>query len=142
VAFVTSGGYGELCLGLRWKLLEGAGVAEPAAWDLLQVAHGPLQQTFARPLLLCALLRGEDPIERALLRRLRAVLPPHHLVLPLEARLRGPLALLEHDVQCNELLRAVRCDRSWDLLDWPGRHCDGPLYALSDAGELAGDESR
>lgn len=136
LAFVTSGGYGEHCLGLRWKFLEGAGLCEPNTWDVLQVAHGPFQQTFHRPLLLCALTRGEDPVEQALLARLQAMLPPHHALLRLPAELSGPLALLAHDAACNELLLSVLRGRDWDLLDWPGRHCDGPLYALADTAEL------
>jgi len=136
LAFVTSGGYGELCLGLQWKFLEGAGLSQPVGWDVLQVAHGPLQQTFQRPLLLCALGRADNPLERSLLGRLQAMLPPHHVLLHLPAVLAGPLALLEHDLWCNELLLSILRGRDWDLLDWPGRLSDGPLYALADLNEL------
>lgn len=136
LAFVTSGGYGELGLGLRWKFLEGAGLSEPLAWDVLQVAHGPFQQTFQRPLFLCALTRGDSRVEQALLARLQAMLPPHHVLLQLPAEPLGPLALLSHDLACNELLLAVLRGRDWDLLDWPGRCCDGPLYELADGADL------
>jgi creatinine amidohydrolase len=137
LALVTSGGYGELCLGLRWKFLEGAGLSQPVAWDVLQVAHGPLQQTFHQPLLWCALSRGNSPIEQALLVRLQAMLPAHHVLLHLPAELTGPLALFEHDLACNELVLAIRRGRDWNLLDWPGRLSDGPLYTLADRTELA-----
>lgn len=136
LAFITSGGYGEHCLGLRWKFLEGAGLPEPNLWDVLQVAHGPFQQTFHRPLLWCALARGNSPVEQALLARLQAMLPRQHLLLQLPAEPSGPLALFAHDVACNELLLSVLRGRDWDLIDWPGRQCDGPLYSLADAAEL------
>ncbi len=136
LAFITSGGYGDHCLGLRWKFLEGAGLAEPNVWDVLQVAHGPFQQTFHRPLLLCALSRGNSPVEQALLARLQAMLPRHHLLLQLPAEHSGPLALFAHDAACNELLLSVLRGRDWDLIDWPGRQCDEPLYSLADAAEL------
>ena len=142
LAFITSGGYGELGLGLRWKFLEGAGLSEPLAWDVLQVAHGPFQQTFRRPLFLCALTRGQTPVEQALLGRLQAMLPPHHVLLQLPAEPPGPLALLSHDLACNELLLAVLRGRDWDLLDWPGRCCDGPLYELADGAELLAATAR
>lgn len=136
LSFITSGGYGEHCLGLRWKFLEGAGLAEPSAWDVLQVAHGPFQQAFQRPLLLCALTRGDAPVEKALLARLQAMLPPHHILLQLPVEPLGPLALFAHDAACNELLLSVLRGRDWDLINWPGRQCDGPLYSLADAAEL------
>lgn len=136
LAFITSGGYGEHCLGLRWKFLEGAGLAEPNLWDVLQVAHGPFQQTFHRPLLLCALSRGNSQVEQALLVRLQAMLPQQHLLLQLPVEHCGPLSLFAHDAACNELLLSVLRGRDWDLIDWPGRRCDGPLYSLADAAEL------
>lgn len=136
LALITSGGYGEHCLGLRWKFLEGAGLSEPSVWDVLQVAHGPFQQTFHRPLLLCALSCADAPLEPALLARLAAMLPPHHLFLQLPVASSGPLSLLAHDTACNELLLSVLRGRDWDLLDWPGRHCDGPLYSLAGLSDL------
>ncbi len=136
LALVTSGGYGELCLGLRWKFLEGVGLNQPVVWDVLQVAHGPLQQTFQRPLLWCVLSRGQCPTEQALLTRLQAMLPPHHVLLHLPAAMPGPLALFEHDLACNALVLSILRGRDWNLLDWPGRQNDGPLYALTDRAEL------
>ena len=74
--------------------------------------------------------------EQALLARLQAMLPRHHLLLQLPAEHCGPLALFAHDAACNELLLSVLRGRDWDLIDWPGRQCDGPLYSLADAAEL------
>jgi hypothetical protein len=100
------------------------------------VAHGPFQQTFARPLFLCALTRGGCPVEQALLGRLQAMLPPHHVLLQLPAEPPGPLSIFSHDLACNELLLALLPGRDWNLVDWPGRCSDGPLYQLADGAAL------
>ena len=55
MAFVTSGQFGEAYHGPRWKWLEALFVAEPACWDVLQVAHGAFQQFYEEPMLLVCL---------------------------------------------------------------------------------------
>lgn len=128
LAFVSCGDYGELCHGLRWKLLEGLWIREPQQLDVLQVAHGPFQQFFDGPITLIGLERpgaGEEPLWA----RLAQVLEPaRHRLVPLRARLGGPLALLDHDAQCNALLLRALAERPRDLGRWPGQGRDGPLY--------------
>lgn len=137
IALLTTAGYGELCHSLRWQLLEGAGQREPAVWDALGFAHGPLQQVYRNHSLLLAL---RHPGERAaeLWPRLRRVLLPQHRYLELPASLPAPLALVEHQLQIGalvlEALRAV----DWDLQRWPGQGRDGALYDLREPAELLG----
>lgn len=129
LAFVTSGGYGELCHGLRWKLLEGLWREEPPCWDVLQVAHGPLQSFYGGSMTLLGLRRPEEP--EALYQRLRQVLvPARHALLLLPARLPAPLCFFEHDAQCNALLLRALQERPRDLRAWPARGRDQALYDL------------
>lgn len=129
LAFVTSGGYGELCHGLRWKLLEGLWREEPPCWDVLQVAHGPLQSFYEGSMTLLGLRRPEEPEE--LYQRLRQVLvPARHTLLLMPARLPAPLSFFEHDAQCNALLLRALQERPRDLRAWPARGRDQALYDL------------
>lgn len=143
VALVTSGPYADAVFGLRWKLLEGLHVPDPPIWDALQVAHGPLQSIWHRPHTLLLLARHDAAYEAPLWARIAQVFAaPHHRVLTLRARrLPGLLAYFEHDAALNALLIDAlgRAPRGLvDLIDWPGRGHDGPLYGLSpDAAELA-----
>lgn len=137
IALLSTAGYGELCHSLRWQLLEGAGLREPAVWDALGFAHGPLQQVYRNNSLLLALRHpGEQVAE--LWPRLRRVLRPEQRYLELPASLPAPLALVEHQLQIGalvlEALRAV----DWSLERWPGQGCDGALYELREPAELLG----
>ncbi|HZO13899.1 MAG TPA: hypothetical protein VFB62_11595 [Polyangiaceae bacterium] len=128
IALVTAGRYRELVHGLRWKLLESLGVADPPVWDVLQVAHGPFQQFYESPMLLCAL---ELPDEAALFDRLeRMLVPERHRLIRLRATRAAPTAWFEHDAMLNELVLAVLRDHPRDLIDWPGKGKDAALYRL------------
>lgn len=151
VALVAGGRYLPACFGLRWKILEGLHLPDPPIWDLLQVAHGPLQSIWRRPHTLLLLSRAGLAHEASLWPRLAQVFaaPQHQLVSLLATRLPGSLAYFEHDAQLNGLIvealrgenRASRSAPSQpeaiDLIDWPGRGSDGPLYGLApDAADL------
>lgn len=148
IALVASGRYAEACFGLRWKLLEGLHVPDPPIWDLLQVAHGPMQSIWRRAQTLLFLSRAEAPHEAPLAAALAQVFSePRHRIITLPAsRLPGLLAYFEHDALLNPLLLAALASRSpdgapaegaIDLISWPGRGHDGPLYNLApDAGDL------
>lgn len=151
VALVAGGRYLPACFGLRWKILEGLHLPDPPIWDLLQVAHGPLQSIWRRPHTLLLLSRAGLPHEASLWPRLAQVFaaPQHQLVSLLATRLPGSLAYFEHDAQLNWLIvEALRGENqasrsapsqpeAIDLIDWPGRGSDGPLYGLApDAADL------
>lgn len=115
--------------GLRWKLLEGAGFAAPPSWDVLQVAHGPLQQVWARPATFVALV--VDPAEDALLERLESVLAPgRHQLLRLRATLPLPWAWFEFDAAFGTMVLETLRRHPRDLMDWPGKGHDAALYEL------------
>ncbi|MCC6522954.1 MAG: hypothetical protein IT373_09855 [Polyangiaceae bacterium] len=137
VAFVAAAGYGEYCHGLRWKLLEGLGLPDPPVWDVLQIVHGPLQQFYDERLLVVTLESAGRPRERPLFDRLAQVLVPgRHRLLRLEARAEPPFSWFEHDALCNALLVKWLEKSPRDLIDWPGKDADGPLYCL-EPGALA-----
>jgi creatinine amidohydrolase len=134
LAFLASGpaaGAGALAR----KLLEGLRVPLPPVWDLLDFAHGGFQQLFDEPATLLALrsaaeaARGDLLLERAR----RMLDPARHRVVPLDARLPGPYAILEHEAALNELLLAALDARAIDPARWPGQGRDAPLYELADS---------
>lgn len=128
LAVVTAGELGHTARAVAWKLLEGLAVAEPPAWDVLEIAHGPFQQFFAREMCLVALA---TPADRPLLDRLSAMLAPdRHALLVLPSELPPALAPVEHDALANELVLAGLRARPRDLARWDGQGLDGPLYEL------------
>jgi hypothetical protein len=129
LALVTAGDGWAFAHGLRWKLLEGLGVADPPIWDVLQVAHGPLQQFYEHRLTLLGLeCGGHSPLFDRLE---RVLVPQRHRLFRLRARLAHPWSFFEHDAQVNELIIATLGDAPRDLIHWPGKGRDGSLYELS-----------
>jgi hypothetical protein len=128
VGLVAVGTDVALCDGLRHKLLEGLGRAHPPLWDLCQLVHGPLQSFYDRTATLVLLEREPNP---NLMNRLTRVLhPERHHVVSLHSALPGPLALVDFDHQLDHLvLRALRAAPR-DLIEWPGKGRDAPLYDL------------
>jgi creatinine amidohydrolase len=129
-ALVIAGDGGPRVHGLRWKLLEALPHGDPPVWDVLQFAHGPFQQYYERPATLITLEHG-DPVEADLFERfVQLVEPRGHRVIRLVAKLASPLSWFEHDAMLDalalhDLRRAPR-----DLIEWPGKGCDQPLYAI------------
>lgn len=129
VALVTAGDAGPLAQGLRWKLLEALGIPDPPIWDVLQVAHGPLQQFYDTR---ATLLAVEGCDEAPLFDRLGAALVrERHELRRLTATLPHPWGWFEHDAQINAVVLATLTRRPRDLIDWPGKGRDGSLYELS-----------
>lgn len=129
-ALVIAGDGGARAHGLRWKILEALERGDPPVWDVLQFAHGPLQQYFDAPATLITLERA-DPHHAALFERLAAVVPAHHRLLRLKATLPEPLAWFEHDAMLDAVvLRELRRDPR-DLVQWPGKGQDQALYAIA-----------
>jgi len=132
LAFVAAGEHVELARNLQLKLLEGALVALPPVWELLHLAHGPLQQAFPGRQAFVALTRADAPDEDALLARFASLLDPaRHRLVTLPATLPGPLAVLEHEVATTALLLRIVAHRRVDQGRWPARERDAALYALS-----------
>ena len=127
IALVHAGG-GEACAhGIRWKLLECLGAGDPPSWDVLQLAHGPLQQFYQRPLTVLGL---EHEGQEDLFDRLAKVLPRRHHLLRLSARLPPPFGWFEHDALADALVLGELRRTPRNLMDWPGKDADAPLYEL------------
>ena len=128
--FVALGGDVALADGLRNKVLEGLGVAHPPVWDLCGLVHGPLQSFYDREATL-VLLERDSATTRDLTSRLMRVLDPvRHHVIRLRSSLPGPYALLDFELQLDWLVVDALEKRPRDLVDWPGKGCDAPLYEL------------
>jgi creatinine amidohydrolase len=140
IALVVAGGDMPVAQGLRWKLLEGLGVADPPVWDVLQVAHGAFQQFYERPLLLLGVVTPDDrhngerggALTRSdLFDRLEAMLAPERQrLVRLTTSHPLPLAWFELDAQLNQLVIDLLAIRPRNLIDWPGKGRDAPLYRL------------
>ena len=74
VAFLTSGGYGDLAENLALKVQEGLLLPAPPLWDLIGFAHGPFQEVCEQELTLLMLQRRAAPLEDELLARLYSML--------------------------------------------------------------------
>ena len=128
-ALVSSGGYGALAGNLALKLSEALLLPPPPVHDLIDFAHGPFQQLYARRATHFALTRRGAPGEPALLSRLAAMLDPtRHRLVRLPASLPGAQALFEHEALLNALVLRAMDGRDLDPSDWPGRGRDAPLY--------------
>lgn len=128
LALIAAGEHGELCHGLRWKLLEGLWREVPPVFDVLQFAHGPLQSMYHREATLLALTQ---PGDAPLMARLAQTLPPHHKLIELPSALPSPLSLFAHSAALDALLCHALSQTPRDLSRWPGQGQDGALYGLA-----------
>jgi len=139
VALITAGGVSAQ--GLRWKLLEALGLPDPPVWDVLQVAHGPFQQFYERPMTLITL---EEPngVHRNLFDRLQQMLvTDRHSLVRLRAHAGGSLTWFEHDALVNGMVLHNLRRTPRDLINWPGKGRDGALYGITPAtGSAPSDE--
>ncbi len=126
LAFVTTGHAHSLAQGLAIKWLEGLRVAEPPAWDVIAVAHGPFHAFYNEKRLLLAL--GEPS---KLFDRLESMLAPErHALVRIPTELPLPFARLEVEVAVNELFFAAFREAPVDLFEWPSKGLDGALYGM------------
>ncbi|MFO0693972.1 MAG: hypothetical protein U0230_10485 [Polyangiales bacterium] len=110
----------------RWKLLEGLLLPDPPVWDVLQVAHGPLQSFYEREMTLLVLERGHGSL---LVERLRRVLDPtRHRLWHLATEHADECAFFEQTGTLDATLFASLEAHPRDHFDWPGRDRDAPLY--------------
>lgn len=128
LALVAAGVSVESLHGHRWKLLEALLREDPPVWDVLQVAHGPLQAIHERDMTLVVL---STPRAQPLVSRLQAALSPeHHRVLVWTSRHDNALSFFEHAAAIDACLLATLRAAPRNLFDWPGRGGDAPLYDL------------
>lgn len=133
IALLASGSHVERIENLRLKLLEGTLLPSPPLLDLLDFAHGPLQQLYPQRALLLALTRRDAVGEEDLLARLESVLDPSlHRLMRLRAELPGPLAVLEHEALLNSFVLRFIATHRVDQVEWPGKGRDAPLYTFGE----------
>lgn len=132
LSIVTFGESPALAHGLAWTLLEGCLGHVPGVWDVLSIAHGPFQSLYERPATFLALCRHEDARDADLLARLRTLLhPERHAIIVLSGTLPREACAIEHQAAVNAVLaEAIGARPRIDLLDWPGKGRDEPLYGL------------
>jgi hypothetical protein len=118
---------------LMWKWQEGLYTRLPIATDVLSFAHGPFQSFYETEHVFLTLRRlgdfAHDDIWKRFERTRHSV---RHQVKSLSARLPGPLAFFEFDIQLAHILLEEARARGIDPAIWPGQGEDGPLYALYD----------
>jgi hypothetical protein len=113
----------------RWKWLEGLRSGEPSGWDLMEIAHGPIQSAW-RPMPFLV-LTSEGAAADDLLGRLDLVLAPgRHARAVLRSELRFPFSFVDHDAQLDGLLLRVLDERPRDLRTVAVAAHDEPLYGL------------
>lgn len=111
----------------RWKWLEGLRNVEPFGWDVMEIAHGPIQAA-TRPMPFVVLAgRGSEDL---VLRLLRVLSKGGHPSIVLRSELAPPLSFLEHDAQLGALLLRVLDERPRDLRAHAAAAFDEPLYGL------------
>lgn len=128
-AFVSTGIDPAALQAHRWKWLEGLRAGEPFGWDLMEIAHGPIQSAW-RPMPFLV-LESADGVAGDLLGRLERVLAPGgHPRAVLRSELRFPFSFADHDAQLDALLLRVLDERPRDLRTVAIAAHDQPLYDL------------
>jgi hypothetical protein len=127
---VAAAPVGEHAQNLACKFLEGLFVPCPTISDFLQFAHGPFQQTTARPhpvILLQTQAAGEAELVARSQRMLSAVGQAAHVVRVPTA---GPLAIVGFEAAFNALIFAAMRQQGVNQVDWPGKGRDDALYGF------------
>lgn len=141
IALLTQGPWRDALQAAAWCWLEGAWRPVPPIWDVLQIAHGPMQERWREPTTWVHFQRADDPAGDALHQRIRAIFDgtAHRVVqLPVCA---GPAAVLEA-LAATQLLMLAALDGTprRDLAAWPGKGRDQPIYGYTARDAPAPDE--
>lgn len=131
LALLSFGHGDDLSQGLRWKLLEGLWRQAPPVFDLLQVVHGPWQGFYHQEMALLALVDASCSVQTDLLQRLEGMLSAHHELVRVDATLPSPLGYFEFAAQLDAMIILENMRLGVDLVAWPGRGEDGPLYGVA-----------
>ena len=129
ITFLATEGYGALALNLCAKVMEGMFLAAPASVDVLEFAHGWLQEASGKRRTFIGLAR-QALHEAAAFARVRAVLEPQHQWLEFKALLAEPFHIFEHEAGLNVLVLNAIARRHLDQREWPGKGQDRPLYSI------------
>ena len=114
--------------GLAGRTAEALLRADATVFDVCAFAHGPFQSLYDAPMCILAL---EGPESGAAFDRLALLARPgqHHLV-RFSVTLPAPLCWLEHGAALAAAARSELRRRPRDLIAWPGKGADAPLYDL------------
>ena len=135
ITFLSTEGYGSLALNLCAKVLEGMFLAAPTPVDVLEFAHGWLQEASGKRRTFIGLARN-GLHETAAFARVRAVLEPQHQWLEFQALLEEPFHIFEHEAGMNVLVLNAIARRHLDQREWPGKGRDRPLYSIGSPADL------
>jgi creatinine amidohydrolase len=115
---------------LGFKRVEGLFLSEPIRRDILQAAHGPLQQNHAKP---CAqwIFTSASPAETALAAHLRPMFgrldaPIRTIASPAPE----PASVFFFEALLNRVLATAIDSSPHSQFDWPGKGLDGEGYQL------------
>ncbi|MFO0678769.1 MAG: hypothetical protein U0169_19710 [Polyangiaceae bacterium] len=112
------------------RLVEGLGATPPALVDACAFVHGPWQAIHDRSAVIVCVGR-DDATNRALVRRVESCLVEgRHTLVTFTSDLAGPLAAVAIDAALVVAVARALPSVSWDLVAWPGKGDDGPLYDL------------
>lgn len=128
-AFVSTGVDPATLQAHRWKWLEGLRAGEPFGWDLIEIAHGPIQSAW-RPMPFLVLASADGAADGLLDRLDRVLAPGGHPRAVLRSELRFPFSFADHDAQLDALLLRVLGERPRDLRTLAIAAHDEPIYGL------------
>lgn len=120
----------ESLFSLRWKWLESVATLDPPVWDLLSVAHGPLQAMTDTSWRILAMLEAGDPLSAALQGCVRAAGARCDVFV---SPWRGDASFFVYDAVMNAAMLTALGHRPRDLAHWPHQGLDLPLYGLKGA---------
>jgi hypothetical protein len=115
---------------LTYKFLEGPFWPTPTVWDLLHLAHGPLQQLKTSKRLALCLLGPESELKELDLRMHEALKIAGARVVDLRSSLPPYLRIFEYEMILNYImLEAIKAENI-DQRNWPGKGEDKRLYSF------------
>jgi hypothetical protein len=114
--------------GMAGRTAEALLRADATVFDVCAFAHGPYQSLYDAPMCIVA-LEGPDSTG-AFDRLVQLPRPGLHRVVRFTTTLAAPLFWLEHGAALAALASAELTRRPRDLISWPGKGADAPLYDL------------
>lgn len=115
--------------GLAGRTAEALLRADATVFDVCAFAHGPFQSLYDAPMCMLGLEGGPGSIE-AFDRLAQLPRPDLHRLVRFSVTLPAPLFWLEHGAAMAAVSRCELQRRPRDLISWPGKGADAPLYDL------------
>lgn len=128
IAFVCGSSLSAALRGLGWRVMESLFVPEPAVYDVLNVAHGPLQAMTPRPTTWIVVDTLDVPVTERWFEALVRCLPDSHRAVRLRSRLSSVAGLAHVVVTLDHLLLRHLERHPRPLRPWPSYGKDAPLY--------------